>query len=94
MIVRVTAYDTNSLDASRDWIRERVDDLRGLEGVERFEVVSQEDPDRAGAIIYFESRADYERYRDQRLPELQESIMSSSWSEGHAFELVFELEDF
>lgn len=93
MIVRVTAYDTNSLDASRDWIRERVDDLRSLDGVERFEVVSQEDPDRAGAVIYFDSREAYERYRDQRLPALQDAIMSTSWGEGHAFEHVFELED-
>lgn len=93
MIVRVTAYDTNSLDASREWIRERADNLRSLVGVERFDFVTQEDPDRAGAVIYFESRSDYERYRDQRLPELQDSIMSSSWGEGHAFEHVFELEE-
>lgn len=93
MIVRVTAYDTSSLDAARDWIRERVNQLRNLDGVERFDVVSQEDPDRAGAVIYFESREAYERYREQRLPELQDSILGSSWGEGHAFEHVFELEE-
>lgn len=57
------------------------------------ETRTQEDPDRAGAVIYFDTRQEYERYRDQRLPELGGSILSSSWCQGHAFEHVYGLED-
>lgn len=93
MIVRVVAYDTESLDASRQWGREHAEDLRALPGIERFDFVTQQDPPRAAAIIYFASREAYERYREERLPELQREIRETSWGEGLAFEHVFELED-
>lgn len=92
MIARVVAYGTKSLDASRDWVRQRADRLRSIPGVERFDIVTQEEPPRAGAIIYFASRDALERYREERLPELEDAI-AKSWGTGRAFEYVFEVED-
>lgn len=92
MIVRVTIFATRSVDESLDWVRPRIDDLRAVDGVERFEVVSKEEPPRAGAIIYFSSREAWERYRDERLPVLKEEIFNA-WGEGHPVEEVFQVED-
>lgn len=92
MIARVVAYHTESLDASRAWIRERADMIRSVEGIVRFEVVSQRNPDLAGGIVYFDSREAWERYREKRLPGMQESI-ASAWGKGMAFEQVFEVEE-
>ena len=93
MHVRVVAYDTSSIDDALEWAEERGDRLRSLPGVRRFDFVTQESPDRAGAIIYFDSLEDHDRYVEERLPELQESIRSSSWGRGLAYEHAFEVAD-
>lgn len=93
MYVRVVAYDTSSIDEAVEWADERAERLRSLPGVRRFDFVTQENPDRAGAIVYFESREDHDRYVEERLPEIQESIRSSSWGGGLAYQHTFEVAD-
>lgn len=92
MIARVTIFATRSVEEAVEWVRPRIDELRALDGVERFEVVTKEDPPRAGAVIFFSSREAWERYRDNRLPVLKEEIFNA-WGEGHPVEEVFEVED-
>lgn len=92
MILRFSVYAVRSVEEARDWISKTIDDLRGIEGVERVEIVTKEDPPRAGAIFYFGSREDLERYHETRLPAIQEELMSS-FDEEHVVEEIYDVED-
>lgn len=92
MILRFSVYAVRSVDEARDWIADAIDGLRAIEGVERVEIVTKEDPPRAGAIFFFQSREHLERYHEDRLPAIQEELMSS-FAEEHVVEEVYEVED-
>lgn len=84
MIVRVVASGTESLDASREWGRERAEDLRALPGIERFDFVTQKDPPRAAAIIYYASREAYEHHASwTHLPDLIRSGEEAAFEKEH-----------
>lgn len=77
MIVRIVIYETEFRQAARDRVRKRAEDVHALPGVERFDVVSQQDPPRAGAIFYFTSRDHFEAHREERLLNLMGTLILS-----------------
>lgn len=75
MIVRIVTYGARSLEAVREWLEERADDVESVPGLERVAFVREATPPRAGAIMYFESADDLRQYKESRRFEwLQESI--------------------
>lgn len=64
MIVRIVTYGARSLEAGRKWGERRGSELRAVDGVEKVDFIQQEDPDRIGAIIHFESLKHLKRYKE------------------------------
>lgn len=93
MIVHIKTYDVESLGTSLDWIRERADQLRAIDGLERFEVITQDHPPQGGSILYFSSREAHERYRNEHLPGLEQEIEATDWFEGRGTNSVYRVEE-
>lgn len=93
MIVHIKTYEVDSLATSLAWIRERADQLRAFDGLERFEVITREHPPQGGSILYFDSREAHERYRSEVLPGLREEIEAADWFEGRGTSAVYRVED-
>lgn len=81
MIVRTVSYGAESVKAVKVWLRDRAVGVDEVVGLERVDFVSQDNPPRAGAIMYFESAEDLRQYRSsERFEWLRESI-EQSWED-------------
>lgn len=89
-IVGLVAFPTESPDAARAWLGDRIDRLRAVEEVEEGRVVSAGSPSRAGLALRFATGEAYERFCHEHLPELRRAMGKAAWSAGRPLQGVME----
>lgn len=81
MIVLIVTYGAESPEKAQAWLAERSDEVENVLGLRRVEFIRQDQPPRAGAIMYFESLQDLQQYRESRRSEHFRESIRAGWGD-------------